>query len=149
MSRRGHFGIGVYRPKTKENIGSLMRSAHAFGAAYAFTIGRRYERQASDVTKAYRHMPLWHFTDFADFQRSRPMGSLLVGIECPGDKPLRDFDHPHAACYLLGSEDHGLPAEVLAARQKVVTICGAKYCLNVANAGTVVLYDRVSKGVTP
>lgn len=39
---RGFFEIGVYHPKTAENIGTLLRSAYQCGASGVFTIGTRW-----------------------------------------------------------------------------------------------------------
>lgn len=46
---RGYFGVAVYRPKTEANIGTLWRSATAYGAAFLATVGQRHQRQASDT----------------------------------------------------------------------------------------------------
>jgi hypothetical protein len=48
---RGFFAVGVDQPKCEINIGTLWRTAHILGAAYLFTIGKRYRRQPSDTTK--------------------------------------------------------------------------------------------------
>lgn len=40
---RGYFGIGIYKPKTNTNIGTLWRSVFQLGAAYIFVIGQRSE----------------------------------------------------------------------------------------------------------
>lgn len=51
--------------------------------------------------------------------------------------------HPLRALYLLGAEDHGLPPEVLARCHEVVQVPSpSPYSLNVAVAGSLVLYDR-------
>jgi len=34
---RGFFAVGVWEPKFGANMGTLMRSAYAFGAGYALT----------------------------------------------------------------------------------------------------------------
>ena len=36
---RGYFAIGAERSSKALNLGNLMRSAHAFGASFTFTIG--------------------------------------------------------------------------------------------------------------
>ena len=33
-----YFGIGIYKPKTQENIGSLWRTAYILGASFIFFI---------------------------------------------------------------------------------------------------------------
>ena len=138
----GYCPIGVYHPKKAVNVGTLWRSAHALGAAGIFTIGRRYDRQASDTTAAFRHVPLTHYATVDDLRDHLPFGCPLIGVETTGDVPSAAYAHPERACYLLGSEDHGLPPDVLAACHAVLRLPGA-YCLNVAVAGSLVLYDRM------
>jgi tRNA G18 (ribose-2'-O)-methylase SpoU len=144
------FGIGVYHPKTAENIGTLWRAAHLYGASHIFTIGARYRRQASDTSKAWRSIPLLTFADFDDFNAHRPFSLPLVGIELDDRSvPLSRFTHPKSATYLLGAEDHGLPADVLAQCQHVVQIEAAQpWSMNVAMAGSLVAYDRHIKSAT-
>ena len=143
---RGFWGIGVWHSKTPVNIGTLWRSADAFGAAFCFTVGRRYDRQASDTTKAWRHIPLYNYANLDDLRAHLPLDCPLIGIELAEKAvPLADFKHPERACYLLGAEDHGLGPGELVACHRVVVITGGKACLNVAAAGTVVMYDRISK----
>jgi tRNA G18 (ribose-2'-O)-methylase SpoU len=138
------FGIGVYHPKTAENIGTLWRAAHLYGASHIFTIGARYRRQASDTSKAWKSIPLIHFADFEDFNDHRPHDLPLVGIELDERSvPLSTFNHPRSATYLLGAEDHGLPEQVLAKCQHVLQIEAANpWSMNVAMAGSLVIYDR-------
>lgn len=139
---RGFFEIGVYHPKTEENIGTLMRSAFQLGAAGVFTIGRRYRAQSSDTYKTLRHVPVRHFATFAEFQDARPMGARLVGIEM-GGKSLGESSHPQSAVYLLGAEDHGLPPDVLAECQQVISLDAVRVpSYNVAVAGSLVMYHR-------
>lgn len=92
--KRGYFGIGIYHPKTTENIGTLWRSAHNFGADFIFTIGKRYKQQASDTTKAQRHIPLFEYRSFEDFKEHLPSGCQMVFIEqTDGAKDLKDTCH--------------------------------------------------------
>ena len=78
---RGYCGIGIYNVKNGVNVGGLWRHAHAFGAAFVFVVGRRYRKEASDTTKAYRHLPMWQYEDAEDFLAHRPMDCQLVGVE--------------------------------------------------------------------
>jgi tRNA G18 (ribose-2'-O)-methylase SpoU len=57
---------------------------------------------------------------------------------------LTEFNHPNRAIYILGAEDSGLPLEVEKACNKIVCIYGER-SLNVAVAGSIVLYDRLNK----
>jgi tRNA G18 (ribose-2'-O)-methylase SpoU len=141
---RGFCGIGVYHPKTAINVGTLWRTAHALGASWMFTVGRRYERQAADTSKAWRHLPLFNFATLDDLCAHLPYSCPLVGVELDERAvSLAEFSHPERACYLLGAEDHGLPPGVLDRCHAVIQLPGA-HCLNVAVAGSIVLYDRVA-----
>ena len=145
MSARGYFGIGIQNGKKTMNVGTLWRSAYIFGAAFIFTIGNRYQRQSSDTVKAPRHIPLHHYPTFADFMAARPFDCPLVGVEIePGAVELPRFHHPERAVYLLGAEDHGLSKEAVAACQSLIAI-PSRMCLNVAVAGSIVMYDRQTK----
>ena len=56
---------------------------------------------------------------------------------------LTDYVHRESAVYLLGAEDHGLTNEALAACHDLVTIpCPSPFSMNVAVAGSLVIYDR-------
>ncbi len=142
---RGFFAVGVYHPKHAVNIGTLWRTAHAFGAALLFTVGARYDRQSSDTTKAWRHVPLIEYPDIDALVDGLPYSCPLVGVELhDAATPLGRFEHPERAAYLLGAEDHGLPPSILARCHHLVVLPG-EYCLNVATAGSIVAYDRIAK----
>jgi hypothetical protein len=61
---RGYFAIGAERMSKSLNLGNLMRSAHAFGASFTFTIGARYSAHEAyaDTSRSQIHMPHynWH-----------------------------------------------------------------------------------------
>lgn len=140
---RGYFGIGVENLKTGHNLGTLWRSAHSLGADFIFTIGQRYRYQASDTTKAWRSVPLFRYDTFDAFYANLPYDCQLIGVEFPHDKakPLPGFSHPERAVYLLGAEDSGLSKKALEKCHRIVSI-PCDYCLNVAVAGSLVMYDR-------
>lgn len=142
--RRGFYGIGIFNTKTKANIGTLWRTASLFGAGFVFTVGARYQKQASDTMKTYRHIPLFNYKDFQDLKEHLPFDCPLVGIELtPDAQSLNEFEHPERACYLLGAEDHGLPKSVLDECHKVIKLEG-DFSMNVAVAGSIVIYHRVN-----
>ena len=72
-----------------------------------------------------------------------PQGCNLVGVELvEGAIDLPSFRHPLQAAYILGPERGELSPEVLARCDHVVKIPTA-FCINVAMAGAIVMYDRV------
>ncbi|HWH94862.1 MAG TPA: TrmH family RNA methyltransferase [Baekduia sp.] len=143
------FGIGIAGARKAGNLGALARSGHAFGASLVFAIGfQPTQMDASvDTTKASRHLSLAEYSTIAEFIALGPRRCELVGVEYGVDAAtsLPSFAHPRRALYLLGGEGDGLGAEALAACHHLVEI-PSRYPLNVATAGSIVLYDRVSKG---
>lgn len=145
QSTRGYFGIGIFNGKTPENLGTLWRSADLLGAAFIFTIGRRYKHQATDTMKSYRNIPLYNYESFEDFIKSLPFDCQLIGIELDSKSvPIANFKHPERAIYLLGAEDNGLTKEAIDKCQKLVQLPG-RFSMNVAVAGSIIMYDRISK----
>lgn len=144
---RGYFAVGVYHPKTEANIGTLMRTAYLYDAAFVFTVGRRYSKQASDTPYTSRHVPLFHFASIDDLINHLPSGCPLVGVELdPRGVQVQDYKHPERAAYLLGAEDHGLPQHVVDRCHSLVEIPSVQpQSMNVAVAGSIVVYDRHAK----
>jgi tRNA G18 (ribose-2'-O)-methylase SpoU len=140
---RGYFAIGVEGISKAVNLGNLLRSAHAFGASFVFTIGaddRALEMQA-DTSKASTHLPLYHWRSLAELKL--PKGCTLVGVEIhEGAHELPSFPHPLRAAYVLGPERGALTAELAARCQHLVRIPTA-FSLNLATAGAIVMYDRL------
>ena len=146
---RGYCAIGILGCKTELNIGGLWRSAHAFGCAYIFCIAPRFHpihrRQASDTTHAAANIPYYCYGTLEEFLAARPHGAALIAVEqAPSAQPLETFVHPRCATYLLGAEDTGISEKILQRCNSVISI-NTPVCLNVATAGSIVLYDREAK----
>lgn len=142
---RGYFGIGIENAKTKTNIGTLWRSANIFGAAFIFTVGKRYKEQKSDTPKTTRHLPLLHYSTIEDMHDHLPHDSTLVGIEMhERASPLSLTTHPERAVYLLGAEDYGLTPEAVDLCSQLIYLPGGR-SMNVSVAGSIVMYDRVAE----
>jgi len=102
---RGYFAIGVEGISKAVNLGNLLRSAHAFGASFVFTIGAddKALEMRSDTSKAATHLPLYHWRTLAELKL--PRGCSLVGVEIMDEAAdLPSFPHPLRAAYVLGPE---------------------------------------------
>jgi RNA methyltransferase, TrmH family len=143
--RRASLPVGV-RPLTVAlwhvgdpgNVGTLLRSADAFGAGVALSEG------CADPTspKALRasmgalfRVPLSGFDE---------PGGTRVALVPRGGTPLPDVRLDGEVVFVLGAEREGLPAEVVATcdLQTSIPQAGDAESLNVAMAGTVALYER-------
>ena len=58
--------------------------------------------------------------------------------------PLKDFEHPQRAVYLLGNEQAGIAPKVIKQCHSLVALPGS-FSLNVSVTGSLVMYDRISK----
>ena len=141
---RGFFGIGVEGLSKPMNAGSLFRSAHAFGASFLFTVGAEYKRGTAglaDTSDAPDEVPLYECATIAELDL--PSGCRLVGVELvDGAAELPSFRHPRQAAYVLGPERGTLSPEMLEICEFTVKI-PTKFCINVATAGAIVMYDRM------
>lgn len=143
----GFFAVGIWHPKHENNVGTLWRSATLYDAAFVFTVGARYRRQASDTPNTPAHIPLFHYTDVDDLVKHLPYSAPLVGIELDSRaKDLTSYSHPQRAVYLLGAEDHGLSPEVMDRCHDLVVVPTVRsFSHNVAVAGGILLHDRFTK----
>lgn len=143
----GYFGIGIINGKHRKNIGTLLRSSHQLGAAFVFTVGNRYARQASDTSKTWRCIPLFHFADIDTLLHTKLFSCKFIGVEFTDDAiSLPTYKHPPRAVYLLGAEDGGLPRKVLDICHEVIEIPSVRLqSYNVSTAGAIVMYDRLAK----
>ena len=127
------------------NVGTLWRSAYILGASFIFTVGKPYKREAGDVTLTWQKIPLYHYPSVDALKEHLPFDTRLVGVELACDaQELSLYEHPKRAVYLLGNEQIGLSPDLLSACHGVVRLPG-EFSLNVSVAGSLVMYDRISK----
>ena len=141
--------IGLIKPKSPENVGSVMRAAGNFRVDSVFYTGKRYPRAvksnpgSADMSrKVSQHIPLSEVTDLID---ETPENLKIVCVEFAENAiPLPDYQHPHDAFYIFGPEDGSISQDVIDRADAVVYIPTVG-CMNLAAAVNVVLYDRLTK----
>ncbi|MEL6386171.1 MAG: RNA methyltransferase [Pseudomonadota bacterium] len=141
---RGYFAIGAEGISKPMNLGALMRTAHAFGASFVFSVNAADKVRKvynADTSKTFQHVPYYQWETIDDMHL--PRGCQLVGVELTDDAiDLPSFRHPLNAAYVLGRERGDLSPDMLARCHHVVKI-PTKFCINVSLAGGLVMYDRV------
>ncbi|MEZ5896253.1 MAG: RNA methyltransferase [Parvularculaceae bacterium] len=141
---RGYFGVGSERISKPMNLGAVMRTAHAFGASFIFTLGSRMKARdiaLSDTSKSDSHVPLYEWAGVDDMVL--PKGCRLVGVELDERAvDLPNFRHPLNAAYLLGPERGDLSD---AAKEKCdfMVKIPTRFCVNLSVAAAIVMYDRM------
>jgi len=145
ISEERYFGIGIYRPKTWDNIGTLWRTAYIYKASFLFVIEAKYKKKSADVLKVWAKIPLFQYDSIDAFLGCVPYSCKLVGIELDEKaQPIQTYQHPNRAVYLLGAEDNGLPKVLKEKCHELIRLPGTP-SLNVAVAGSITLFDRVNK----
>ena len=141
---RGYFGIGSERISKAMNLGAVLRTGHAFGASFAFTIGsglNRREAELSDTSKSAGHLPLYQWASVEEMVL--PKECVLVGVELDERAiDLPAFRHPLKAAYILGPEKGDLSDAAKARCAHLVKI-PMRFCVNLSVAAALVMYDRL------
>jgi TrmH family RNA methyltransferase len=117
------------------NVGTLVRSADAFGAGIALSAG------CADPTgpKALRaSMGALFRVPVGEFDAAKGRRVALVPR---GGTPLADIELEGDVVFVLGAEREGLPPDVLARCDVQASIPQEGESLNVAMAGTIALYE--------
>lgn len=130
--------LALWRLADPGNVGTLIRSAEAFGAAVALSPG------CADPTgpKALRASAgsIWRVPLLRFEERGSPPGGRRVALIAAGGQALDGLDLRGTVVFCLGAERAGLPESV--ARDCEATIaCRGGESLNVAAAGAIALYE--------
>lgn len=140
---RGYFAVGAERISKPMNMGAILRTAHAFGASFAFSVDAHHRVRdvyRSDTAKSALHLPYYEWADIDAM--ALPDNCQLVGVELTDDAvDLPAFRHPLCAAYVFGRERGSLSEEMQARCAHIVKI-PTKFCINVSVACAIALYDR-------
>jgi tRNA G18 (ribose-2'-O)-methylase SpoU len=141
------------RPSTPGNIGTLIRSADAFGASGVIVTGHAadpYDPRAVrastgslfavPVVRADSHREV---LDWVSSLRADGLAVQVAGTDEHGSADVAEYDLTGPRVLLIGNETHGLSAGWRAGADTMVRIpiTGAASSLNAAAAATVVLYE--------
>ncbi|MCY1140158.1 rRNA methyltransferase [Actinoplanes sp. Pm04-4] len=136
------------RPSTPGNIGTLIRSADAFGAAAVVVTGHAADpydpKSVRASTGSIFALPVIQADGPDDvLPWAARNGVQLVGTDEHGAVEVADHDLTGPTALLIGNETAGLSAAWKAAADVLVRIpiTGAASSLNAATAATVVLYE--------
>ncbi|MEU4635876.1 TrmH family RNA methyltransferase [Micromonospora chalcea] len=141
------------RPKTPGNIGTLIRSADAFGASGVVITGHAADPYDPKAVRASTgslfavpavRVPSHHAVlDWVAAVRKAGPQIQIIGTDEHGDVDVAEHDLTGPTLLLVGNETHGLSKgwQEAADRMVRIPIVGAASSLNAAAAGTVALYE--------
>ncbi len=130
-------GLALWHVGDPGNVGTLVRSADAYGASVALSagcadpIGPKALRAS---TGAIFRVPVGRFDEVTGHR---------VALVARGGEPLASVDLGEGTTFVLGAEREGLPDDVVATCNAVASIpvAEAAESLNVAIAGAIALYE--------
>jgi len=130
------------------NVGAILRTAVAFGAAGVLTTERNAPADTGVLAKAasgaLELVPLVRAVNLARaLEQLKEAGFWLYGLDEKGDAPLAKLDLAGRVCVVLGAEGEGLRRLTAEKCDRLVTIptTEALSALNVSNAAAVALYE--------
>jgi len=148
--RRGlrPIAIAAWNITKEHNVGSLVRTAHAVAVEEVVLVGEReWNVEAARTSELYTTVT--QLGDAASFRRYLDGKAWnLVAVELdPRAVNLFKAEYPQRPCFLLGAELGGIPAGLLDEAELIVQIpqWGLVPSLNLAVAGSIVLYDYLAK----
>ncbi|MDY7542327.1 MULTISPECIES: TrmH family RNA methyltransferase [unclassified Cryobacterium] len=144
--KRHPFHVAIENWQHDMNIGSIVRSANAFGADTVHIIGRkRWNKRGAMVTDRYQHV--LHHADVATFVLWAANENLpIIAIDnVPGSVLIETFAIPERCVLLFGQEGPGLSDEAIAAADAVLEISqfGSTRSINASAAAAVAMHDWV------
>lgn len=147
LDRARHpFHVAIENFHHDSNIGSVVRSANAFGAQAVHVVGRkRWNRRGAMVTDRYQHVH-HHESVEAFLTWARETGLAVVGIDITETSiPIETYAFPENAVLVFGQESTGLTPEMTAGCTDVVHITqyGSTRSINVGAAAAVAMWAWV------
>lgn len=151
-ARRHAFHVAIENWEHDFNIGSVVRTANAMGAAAFHIVGRRrWNRRGAMVTDRYQvehHHP--SVADFAQWAAEGEGGTPLriIGIDnVPGSVPIETFDLPRDCVLVLGQEGPGISPQMLEVCEVVLEITqfGSTRSINAGAAAAIAMHAWVRR----
>jgi tRNA G18 (ribose-2'-O)-methylase SpoU len=145
-TRRHPFHVAIENFGHDHNIGTVVRTANAFGAAEVHIVGRRrWNRRGAMVTDRYQH--LRHHPEVDDLLGyARERGLAVVAVDNgPGARRIETADLPRDCVLLFGAEGPGLSAPALAGAVATVSIAqfGSTRSINAGVAAGIAMHSWV------
>ena len=134
--------IAVDNVERDFNMGTIVRSANAFGVRHVHIVGRRqWNKRGAMMTDKYLHVH--YYPDIEEFMAGMAGKHLVAVDNVPGSVPVERAELPRNTVLLFGAEGPGIRQELLTRAHSIVKIqqYGSTRSLNVGVAAGIVMYE--------
>lgn len=139
--------VGMHEWRDPGNLGTMVRTARALGAAACFAVGDSVDFFDPKVVRASAgavvNLPLLEVDDGDELAAMLgKLGAGLVVADMAAEQDFEEASYPDKCALLIGSEAHGLPEEVRALAELEVRIPmpGGGESLNAAVSAGIIAY---------
>ena len=133
--------IAIENVERDFNMGTIVRTANAFGVRHIHVIGRKqWNKRGAMMTDKYLHV---HYYATHDEFMDAIAGKVLVAVDnVEGSVPLYSVQLPLHAVLLFGAEGPGISDELLGKADTIVAIeqFGSTRSINVGVAAGITMY---------
>ncbi len=124
------------------NMGTIVRSANAFGVRHVHVVGRKqWNKRGAMMTDKYLHIHYYATTN--EFIAAMRDKTLIAVDIITGAQPIEQVTMPDNTVLLFGAEGPGIRPELLVAAKAVAEISqqGSTRSLNVGVAAGIAMYE--------
>ncbi len=149
LDSKGHgLEIAIENLERDFNMGTIVRSANAFGVRTIHIIGsRQWNKRGAMMTDKYLHVS--YYPTVASFKEQTSDKVVIAVDNIAGSQPLHEAKLPKKCILLFGAEGPGLSDEALASAEYAVAIeqFGSTRSINVGVAAGIVMHEWLSRNV--
>lgn len=143
LDRRGvELEIAVENLERDFNMGTIIRSANAFGIRRVHVVGRRqWNKRGAMMTDKY--LEVVYHSSVADFVENVRPKSIIAVDNTEASVDIRSVDKARDAILVFGAEGSGLSDDMLSAADTIVAIPqrGSTRSLNVGVAAGIAMWE--------
>lgn len=140
--------IAVENTERDFNMGTIVRSANAFGVRHVHVIGRRqWNKRGAMMTDKYLHVNYYPVLDDFIVEMQNRRKSIIAIDNIEGSEPLNQVGLPKNAVLVFGQEGPGISEELVKKADKIVAIeqLGSTRSVNVGVAAGIAMYSWLSQ----
>ena len=140
--------IAVENTERDFNMGTIVRSANAFGVRHVHVIGRKqWNKRGAMMTDKYLHV--YYYPDVAEFVSAmKARRKAIIAVDNIADSvPLGTFTLPKNAVLVFGQEGPGISDELASNAEALLAIeqYGSTRSINVGVAAGIVMYQWLTQ----